>query len=493
MCAQAQTEGDALFDTDQVFELRLTFPNADFWPQLNADHAATNDVYRWANAEVIDASGTYTFDSVGVRLKGNSSYDFYPTTKKPIKLDFDRFVDGQDLHGLKKLNLNNCWSDPTFLREKVLFDVCRHEGVLAPRASFVNVYLNDEHWGLYSAVEQVDKTFLDRWLGENDGNLFKAGDNYTPDGGGLGQEADLNYYGATAASYTGRYELKTNEIQNDWSDLIDLLELIDNEPIAVLAAELPERTELDGVMRSLALDNLFGNMDAYYGSARNYYLYHDSTTFKWHWIHWDANMAFGRYIPDWVSDVTDRPATYFSPGRRLLQRIMGNVSLRTQYLNAYCDLFQRFTNADLDPRIDALHDLIAPHVAADNNKEFSTFDFETNIDWMTQGFIPGLKSFIAERRANLLNSTLDCTAAALAELERPEVLSVFPNPTTGSITVALPTGARMTDLAISDALGRAVTPQVIGGTIDLSALPPGPYTLTLATPTGQARAMVVKE
>jgi hypothetical protein len=497
--SRAQTAGDTLFDSDQVISIALTFDDPNFWITLLMNHQAGAEATVPAAATIVDQSGTYTFDSVAVRLKGNSSFDFYPTDKKPIKLDFDTHINGQKYHGLKKLNLSNNWGDPTSLREKVFMDVCRREGVLAPRVSYANVSLNGQFWGFYSVIEQVDKTFLDRWLNDNDGDLFKAGDNYTPDGGGLGLEADLNHYGNSASNYTGRYELKTNETLNDWTELIELLDFIDNSSSTDLVNGMPDRFAMDDLMRSLALDNLFGNMDAYYGTARNYYLYRDSTTLKWNWVHWDANMSFGRYVPQWVNDVAALPATYTSPGRRLLQRIMSSQALKQAYLVQYCDLFERFTNAELDPYIDQLHDLVQPHVYADNNKEFGNADFELNIDQTTTAFsggfwwtMPGLKSFIAERRTNLLNSTLDCSSVGLEEVAQDQ-LSAYPNPTNGPLHIALPRGARYEDLVLVDALGRTVQPRYTATGIDLSDLPAGSYLMTLQLGGAQARAMVVKQ
>ena len=496
---RAQGAGDVLFDTDQVIEIRMTFPDDDFWVELSMNHNAGEELSIPVEMEITDMSGTYALDSVGVRLKGNSSYDFYPTSKKPMKLDFNEFIGGQNFHGLKKLNLNNCWSDPTFMREKIFFDVSREQGVLAPRMNYANVYLNDMFWGFYALVEQVDKTFLDRWLGENDGNLFKAGDNYTLDGAGLGQEADLNHYGNTAANYAGRYELKTNETQNDWSDLIQLLDLIDNSSFNDLVTELPQAMVLDEALRSLALDNIFGNMDAYYGSARNYYLYHDSSTFQWNWIKWDANMSFGRYVPQWIDDPATLPATYTASGRRLLQRVMQNATLRTAYLNEYCAVLDRFSNAELDPRIDALRSLVEEHVEADNNKEFSSGIFALGIDqtvttqsgqnWHT---IPGLKSFIAQRRDHLLSSSLNCTTAGVEEFAVVD-LAVFPNPTAGLLQLTLPSGVRDSDVSVSDAMGRAVPVLVQFGRMDLGALPAGSYVVRALTSELDARVLVVKE
>ena len=495
----AQEAGDQLFDTDQVVELRLTFEDPDHWTTLSLNHFAGDETYLPAAVEIVDNSGTYFLDSVGVRLKGNSSFDFYPTSKKPMKLDFNHFIGGQDYHGLKKLNLNNCWSDPTFMREKTFFDMSREQGVHAPRMNYANVYLNDIFWGFYALVEQVDKTYLERWFGENDGYLYKAGDNYTPDGGGIGLEADLNHYGNSAANYTGRYELKTHEDLNDWSQLIDLLDLIDNASNTVLLADLPQRMALDQVLRSLALDNLFGNMDAYYGSARNYYLYQDSTTFKWHWIKWDANMSYGRYVPSNIDDPALLPAAFTTPGRRLLQRVLQNPTLRTAYLNEYCTVFEAFTNTELDPRIDALADLLREHVDADNNKEFDDAIFDLNIEqtvtaqsgqnWNT---IPGLKSFIAQRRSFLISSGLDCTTAGLVELADQE-MKAFPNPTSGAITLTLPPGVRGGIVKIFDPMGRLVDEQNWTGRVDLSSHPAGAYTLLLNDSDITARALVVKE
>lgn len=495
----AQGAGDALFDTDQVIEIRLTFADEDFWVTLSVDHATGGNLLIPADMQVTDLTGTYQLPNVGIRLKGNSSFDHYPTSKKPIKIDFNEFVQGQDYHGLKKLNLNNSWSDPTQIREKLFFDICREHGVLAPRVVFANVFLNDIPWGFYSVVEQVDKTFLDRWLGDNKGNLFKSGDNYTPNGAGLGLEADLRHYGNSASNYTGRYDLKTNETENDWTDFIALLALIDNSSTSELVNELPQRMVLSEALRSLALDNLYGNMDAYYGSARNYYLYHDSTSFKWNWIKWDANMSFGRYVPQWIDDPATLPATYTTPGRRLLQRVLQTPALRTAYLNEFCEVFSDFSNEELDTRIDALADFIRPHVAADPNKEFSTALFDLNMQqtitaqsgniWHTA---PGLKSFIAQRRAFLMASSLDCTTAGIADLVAG-TLGVYPNPTTGPVTISSPAGSDQRSIEVSDALGRRVVVPIANEQVDLSGLPAGNYTLSLDLPEGPLRAMVIKQ
>ena len=101
-------------------------------------------------------------------MKGNSS-DFHPGDKKAFKIDFNKFKVGQNYYGLKKLNFSNCFKDPTFMREKLFFDLCRAHGVPAPRANYANVKYNGEDWGFYTLIEQIDDQFLDWRIGNDSG------------------------------------------------------------------------------------------------------------------------------------------------------------------------------------------------------------------------------------------------------------------------------------------------------------------------------------
>ena len=117
----AQIEGANLFSIDQVVNIELDFPQSDFWSQLedNFDNMDVNgSVYIPANLTLTDAIGTYAFDSVGVRLKGNSNYG-HPGDKKSFKIDFNKFISGQNYDGIKKLNFSNGFKDPTFLRFQI--------------------------------------------------------------------------------------------------------------------------------------------------------------------------------------------------------------------------------------------------------------------------------------------------------------------------------------------------------------------------------------
>jgi hypothetical protein len=90
-----------------------------------------------------------TFDGrrlgdVGLRMKGNSSYGASAKSlRRPMKVDFDRFVEGGRLAaGVETINLSNTTFDPSGAREAVAFSMYRALGVPAPRTGHALVYLS---------------------------------------------------------------------------------------------------------------------------------------------------------------------------------------------------------------------------------------------------------------------------------------------------------------------------------------------------------------
>jgi hypothetical protein len=238
------------------------------------------------------------------------------------------------------------------------------------------------------------------------------------------------------------------------------------------------------MLRSLALDNMFSNLDSYINSARNYYLYHDSTTFKWNWIKWDANEAFGSYGGQGVGNLLNLAPNYAAANRHHLTRIFGIEALNRDYLVQYCAAMDNFTNAHLDPKIDAIEDLIAAHVAADPNKQYTTAQFTQNITSNINtgggpggGTIYGLKSFIAGR-SSYLNGALDCTTVGIAESKEFD-FSVHPNPVTNVLYVEHPSSGMVKSATVFDAVGQRIHLTTDGRSMDVSTLAPGMYILTV--------------
>ena len=238
------------------------------------------------------------------------------------------------------------------------------------------------------------------------------------------------------------------------------------------------------------MDMLFSNLDTYTGSARNYYLYHNQDTNLWEWIKWDANEAFGSYT-NGAGNMETLALDYCDAPRPLLQRMLDDPDLYQRYLQQVCYLTAYFFNeAYLHARIDEVRDLIAPSVYTDDNKMYSSADFNTNIEADLSGGGPGpmggqtygLKPFVTNRAAYIAGE-LDCSNLSIRDERAPE-WTVFPNPASQRVTVAGST-AYPADLTLRNALGQAVRTLQTGGaadiTLDLQGLSPGVYFVEIAS------------
>ena len=79
-------------------------------------------------------------DSVGVKYKGNSSYNVN-NTKNPMNIKLDYINNGQSIDGYNVLKLSNGFRDPSFVREVLAYEMAR-EYMPASKATYANVFIN---------------------------------------------------------------------------------------------------------------------------------------------------------------------------------------------------------------------------------------------------------------------------------------------------------------------------------------------------------------
>jgi len=377
-----------LYDIAKLNEFTVTFTAAD-WAALEADRQK-NEMLPNNQRDFMYVPCTVSFNgemwkNVGARYKGNSSFNI-PGSKQSFKLDFDKYEQDQTIHGIKKMNFHNGFKDPTMLRECLSLEMYRNAGVYAPRCSYtrVNYDLGDgqgpRYWGLFTNVEQVDKTFLtDRFTTANDGNLYK------PDGPG----ADLTMFSQTT------YEKKTNETAADYTDIIALIDLLKtlNDATAVKTA-LEPILDVDNFLRFLAINNILTSWDSYAGTGHNYYIYNNPVNPTqmgkpyWQYIVWDANEAFGNFIPmnktayDNLNWPWDQP--FAMNPKPLISKVLLVPEWRMK-LGEYTKQFLKdaaiFEPTAAQARADQLHAFISDAVHQDKNYLFPT----ANPDLFTQG------------------------------------------------------------------------------------------------------------
>lgn len=394
-----------LFDGDQVHEFHLTFEQDDWWEQLENNYES--QVY-------IEASfdwGNIHMDTIGVRFKGGSSYMGNMTMKKSFKLDIDVFVDGQEIYGLDKLNLNCNFNDPSFVREICGYEICQAAGLPTERSSFVALYINDTYWGLYTLVEQCDQEFIDSRFGSGEnGNLWK-GD----------EHGSLEYLGSSPYHYYGLYELKTNEEENDWTALIDLTYGINNTPVPYLLDSLSDLMDINSALALLAVDNLVVNLDSYAGRCCNYYLYNRERDDRFVFANWDMNESWGVFnswglsIPELCELSIDWVSPDFGEERPMAEQLWSIDEMQEVYKGHLLRLLAcAVYPGEILPRMEGLRELIASWVYMETPPQMiftaDEFDAAMTTDIQISGpgpirYAPALQPFI-EGRYMYLTSVL---------------------------------------------------------------------------------------
>lgn len=416
------------FVSDRVVTVRIVMTEED-WTACQLDALAERYVMAdfWFDGELIP--------DVAIRPKGNSSLNQVFRSGSPrlsLKVDFNFFNSARTFRGLKKVNLNNGFNDPTFIRETLAYEVFAQMGIPTPRTAFVDLWVNDTHLGLYTMVEQVDKSFLARHFPRNDGNLYKpempaAYLNWTeaeleeqharlggtePNNEELAEQ--INMGGAklieiieafqqakepagTAAfalsranaperargDYLQQAGLKTNEPFADHSALLHFLDVLNTEPDDSFPEEIEKVLDVDEALRFIAVAGTVGYFDSYLGMGHNYYLYEVDGYFTI--IPWDLNGAFGAFTggmsrQNIINLYIDEPTAGPLAQRPLVDRLLSHqpyVDTYHRYLEMLLD--GPFSAAAMSARIDQLADLIRPYVEADGLKFYSTADFERGL------------------------------------------------------------------------------------------------------------------
>lgn len=263
---------EAVFPKEKVIDVKITVDDADFQDML--DNASLEE-YKMASVEY---NGT-RLDNVGIRTKGNLSLrsvvQMQDSDRYSFKLSFDEYVDNQTLAGISKINLNNNYSDASYMREFLTYELAEEMGLPTPGHSYVNVFINDKLWGFYLAVEQVGDAYLKRNFGNSYGALYK--------GEMTGVGSDLAWLGDDLSKYTG---LAQKSKTSNGDVLIKMLDELNN------GTDYESVLNVDNVLKYIALNVATNNMDSYLGSNKqNYYLYENEGIFNV--LPWDYNMAFG--------------------------------------------------------------------------------------------------------------------------------------------------------------------------------------------------------
>ncbi len=359
------------------------------------------DVWTPEQDALFKAGGT-TY-RVKVRLRGASAR-YFPKKSWNVSLEDDVRFEGRT-----SLNLVAEYADATLLAEKIAYDLLEAMRVPASKARFVRLKVNGQYEGVFLDIEQVNKAFLKAHdFADDDATIYRCG----------WKDCELKTW---KVPYQGNWTKKTNESKPD-TELHAMLGLINHTPEPQLVDALEKKLQLEHYLRSMVLDVLMSNN--YVEDSESYFIY-DRATAKWSYVPWDLNNVDARWwYPITVEDMKTYSGTIVHPlynftltdgwvEKMYLQRknetasypgylpVFSNLGTRVLYnpvlrerLEARLDkaLDEVFTSTVMNPYIDQLHALIAPHMEDDPYMDNARFE-------AGRGY---LKRFVKERRAFIL-------------------------------------------------------------------------------------------
>lgn len=383
-----------LYDESQIRTIELTFSQSDYWQQLTNNYASRTDL---PATMIVDGK---TYQNVGVRFKGQTSYQRATGQKKSFNITLDYQIEDQNWLGYKTLNLNNAFEDNAVMREVLYYHLLRNH-VSAAQAAFVKLKINGENWGVYLNVQQLDNTFISEWFVNDNGTRWRAdapngttgGAPGAPPGGGWGDgTAAINYLGADTTAYQKYYTLKKTTKKYPWNDLVQVASVLNQSTTAELEAKAQTVLDVDKTLWDLAGEIVYADDDSYvYKGKMDYYVYYDKEADRLVPLEYDGNSSLATSrATSWSPTYNESKVNY-----PLLNKLLAVPSFRQRYLAHVRTMTKDLEPSQVSTQIDKYVSLVQADINADTKK------FVTNTGYTTG--IADLKQFFTSRYNYLKN------------------------------------------------------------------------------------------
>jgi spore coat protein CotH len=353
----ASAQAVEFFDSRTLHDVRLYVHSRDL-QELRARYL--EDIYvpadfEWQGIRV---------RNVGVRVRGLATRS---ANKPGLRIDFNRYVDGQTFAGMSALVLDNALKDASLVRERISMAFIKRMGQPAPREAFGRVYINGAYEGLYALVEAVDSDFLARELGDGLGYLFehKFADGFHGE-----------FLGDDYAPYKRRFDAETHQMESDYTLYAPIRELfreVNQDVDAVWRERVSWFVDLPQLMTHVAIETFLAEFDGFLGGSgmANFYLHRPVASNVHRLIAWDRDTTF--------QDV-ESPIFARAEENALMSRALRFADLRTLFL----DVLEQCARAAaqdrwLEAEIDQAHQLIRDAVHEDGAKPWTNDEYELAI------------------------------------------------------------------------------------------------------------------
>ena len=317
--------------------------------------------------------GGQQIKDMGIRYKGNGTFmESRGSLKRSLKIDLGKYDKGRKMSGVSRLNLHNNVTDASWMNEPLAYRLFRDAGVPAPRTAYARVYVtvpgkyDQQYFGLYSLVEEIDRHFAGEFLGGGMGAIFKP---VTQDlFGDLGDDWK---------NYNQSYDPKTNLSAEQKSRVMEFSKLVTSGSDADFSSKLADYVDLEKFARFMAVNVGLANFDSILDMGQNFYVYLDDKTHRFQFLPWDLDHSFGQFGMRGTREQRENLSINhpWSGQNRFLERVFKVEAFKKLYL-ARLDEFNKtiFQPARIYQQVDDLAVVIRPAVKQESNDKLERFD-----------------------------------------------------------------------------------------------------------------------
>lgn len=268
--------------------------------------------------------------NTGVRIRGSGSRG------ADVPNNRITFPNDRPWQGVTRVNINSQRPNNQ-ISAAALF---RLAGIETADAHAIKMYSNgvDLQNGHYAHLEVLDADYAERhYPQDSEGNVYRGRRvNESPPGG---ENAGLRYRGPDPLPYVS-YVKNTNASEADWSDIIEMTNILDNAPDETFVEDIQGVANIDQWFRAFAMNSLIGNTEAglFTGddAGDDYAMYRGAIDARFNMLPYDMDSVYGG---------AER-GLYQTRGVPGLRRIIDHPAFRHRYNAQYLDLIDNVVLTD---------------------------------------------------------------------------------------------------------------------------------------------------
>lgn len=274
----------------------------------------------------------------------------------------------------RTINLNKHASDISRFTNKMCFDLIKSmPDMISLRTQFVHLYVKDNtaggdgqfhDYGLYTQVEQPNKTFLKHHGLDSNGQLYKINlfEFYQYEDV-IKLKSDPDY---DQAAFEERLEIKGDD---DHSKLIAMLQDVNDVSIPIEDV-MDKWFEEDNMLSWLAFHILVGNVDT---QSRNTLLYSPLNKNTWYFISWDCDGAFERTKAKYIASSKGELGWENGVSNYWVNVLFSRVLKSKEYRKKLDDKINEFAAIMTEEKLDEMQNkyasIVKPYVYANPDVE----------------------------------------------------------------------------------------------------------------------------